>query len=44
MSDVGEVFRGLIGNVITFGVMMFLAVVTFFATVFVIDQGASLAG
>lgn len=44
MSDILDVLRGLVGNVVAFVVMVVLAIVTFFVTVFVVDQGAALAG
>lgn len=35
---------GLVSNVVTFALMIFLAIVTFFVKVFVVVQGAALAG
>ncbi|MFO7793769.1 MAG: hypothetical protein R6V35_02225 [Candidatus Nanohaloarchaea archaeon] len=44
MSDIVDVLQGLVGNVVAFAVMILLAIVTFFVTVFVVVQGAALAG
>jgi hypothetical protein len=44
MSDILNVLEGLVSNVVTFAVMILLAIVTFFVTVFVVVQGAALAG
>lgn len=44
MSDILNVLEGLVSNVVTFAVMILLAIVTFIVTVFVVVQGAALAG
>jgi len=44
MSDITDVLGGLVSNVVAFLVMIVLAIATFFVTVFVVDQGAALAG
>lgn len=44
MSDILKVLEGLVGNVVASLVMVLLAIATFFVTVFVVDQGAALAG
>ena len=43
MSDIVDVLRGLVSNVVAFVVMVALAIATFFITVFVVDVGAGLA-
>lgn len=44
MSSVMNALEGLVSNVVASLVMVLLAIVTFFVTVFVVDQGAALAG
>lgn len=44
MSKVVDAFTGLLSNVVAFLVMIVLAILSFFLTVFVVDAGAGLAG
>lgn len=44
MSKVVDALTGLLSNVVAFFVMIVLAVLSFFLTVFVVDVGAGLAG
>ncbi|MDZ7688870.1 MAG: hypothetical protein U5J64_09155 [Halobacteriales archaeon] len=44
MGGVTDALGGLISGIVAFIVMIILAIVSFFFTVFVVDYGASLAG
>lgn len=44
MGGVTEALAGLVSGIVAFIVMIILAIVSFFFTVFVVDYGASLAG
>ncbi len=44
MGEVTDALVGLISGIVAFVVMIVLAIVSFFFTVFVVDFGASLAG
>jgi len=44
MASQGSILGDIAGNLIAAAVMIILAVLSFFVTVFVVDAGASLAG
>lgn len=44
MGEVTDALLGLVSGIVAFVVMIILAIVSFFFTVFVVDYGASLAG
>ncbi|WP_248516488.1 hypothetical protein [Salinarchaeum laminariae] len=44
MAEQGSIVGDIAGNLIAAALMIFLAVLSFFVTVFVVDAGASLAG
>lgn len=44
MGGVTDALTGLVSSIVAFVVMIILAIVSFFFTVFVVDYGASLAG